>query len=354
MKTIINYSAFALFALACFGLSGTVTAAPPGNVSLGPQALQSNTTGTNDTALGFQALKSNTTGSFNTAAGAQTLLSNTTGADNTAMGFAAFGANGTGSENVAVGSHALQLNTTEDFNTAIGFLALAGGNGHANTATGFEALANIGFNVVNAGGENVANGASALFNNLSGWWNVAMGNAAGFNITGKSNIALGSFAGFSATSGDCNIYIGNEGVGGESNTIRIGHLQAPSPNSDASCTQTATYIAGIYGVTPAGLRPLPVCIDANGQLGTGCTPIIGSSSPGAPGSRSLRRQLASYEAQNTKLRDDFRKEQSTVQELKRQVAALTGMVKEQASQIQKVSAELETGNPAPQTVANNQ
>ena len=188
-----------------------------------------------------------------------------------------------------------------------------------------------------------------------------MGNAAGFNITGKSNIALGSFAGFSATGGDCNIYIGNEGVAGESHTIRIGDLQAPAPNSDASCTQTATYIAGIYGVTPGGLRPLPVCIDANGQLGTGCTPIIGSSSQGAPGSRSLRQQLARYEAQNTKLRDDFREEHRKVQALEvaaakqeKEIKALVATVKEQQSQIQKVSTQLELNRPARQTVLNNQ
>ena len=352
MKTIINYSAFALFALACFGLSGTVTAAPPGNVSLGPQALQSNTTGTNDTALGFQALKSNTTGSFNTATGSQALLSNTTGPDNTAVGYAALVGNGTGAENVAVGSHALQLNTTEDFNTAIGFLALASGNGHANTATGFEALGSIGLNVVAGGGENVANGASALFNNITGYYNVAMGSAAGFGITGNNNIAVGRQAGFNLTTGDNNIDIGNGGGPGESNKIRIG----------VQGTQDGTYIAGIYGVTPGGLRPLPVCIDANGQLGTGCTtPTFGALSPSAPGSRRLRGQLARYEAQNTKLQDDFREEHRKVQALEvaaakqeKEIKALVATVKEQQSQIQKVSAQLELQKSPPQTVVNNQ
>jgi hypothetical protein len=42
-----------------------------------------------------------------------------------------------------------------------------------------------------------------------------------------------------------------------------------------------------------------------------------------------------------------------VQELKKEVAALTATVKEQASQIQKVSAQLETSKPAPQTVLND-
>jgi hypothetical protein len=40
--------------------------------------------------------------------------------------------------------------------------------------------------------------------------------------------------------------------------------------------------------------------------------------------------------------------------LKKELAALTATVKEQAAQIQKVSAQLEVSKPAPQTVLNNQ
>jgi hypothetical protein len=47
-----------------------------------------------------------------------------------------------------------------------------------------------------------------------------------------------------------------------------------------------------------------------------------------------------------------RDEHSTVQELKNEVAALTATVKEQAAQIQKVSAQLEASKPAPQVVSN--
>jgi len=42
-----------------------------------------------------------------------------------------------------------------------------------------------------------------------------------------------------------------------------------------------------------------------------------------------------------------------VQELKTEIAALTTTVKEQASQIQKVSAQLEASKPAPRVVENN-
>jgi hypothetical protein len=61
-----------------------------------------------------------------------------------------------------------------------------------------------------------------------------------------------------------------------------------------------------------------------------------------------------YDAVNAMLLNEFLKQHSTVQELKKEVAALTATVKEQAAQIQKVSAQLEVRKPAPQTVLNNQ
>jgi hypothetical protein len=54
-----------------------------------------------------------------------------------------------------------------------------------------------------------------------------------------------------------------------------------------------------------------------------------------------------YEAVNAMLLNEFLKEHSEVQELKKQVAALT-------AGLQKVSAQLEVSKPAPQTVLNDQ
>ena len=76
------------------------------------------------------------------------------------------------------------------------------------------------------------------------------------NISGSDNIALGSFAGTNLTTGDDNIDIGNEGVAGEANTIRIG----------TQGTQTRTFIAGISG-TALG-SGMAVRVNANGRLGT--------------------------------------------------------------------------------------
>ena len=79
-----------------------------------------------------------------------------------------------------------------------------------------------------------------------------------------------------------------------------------------------------------------------------------------------------YEAVNAMLLNEFLKEHRTVQELKSTVASqeatiaqlkedfratvarLSERLEEQASQIQKVSAQLEVSKPMPQVVLNNQ
>jgi hypothetical protein len=61
-----------------------------------------------------------------------------------------------------------------------------------------------------------------------------------------------------------------------------------------------------------------------------------------------------YEMVNAMLLNEFLKEHRTVQELKKEIATLAATVKEQAAQIQKVSAQLEVNKTAPQTVLNNQ
>ena len=107
------------------------------------------------------------------------------------------------------------------------------------------------------GSANTANGVQALFKNKTGRNNTADGvQALGRNTIGNGNIALGFTAGLNLTTGSNNIDIGNGGVAGESNAIRMGTIG----------THTATYIAGISGATvPAGV---PVIIDTTGHLGT--------------------------------------------------------------------------------------
>jgi len=337
---------------------------PGGNTAEGQNALLSLTSGTYNTAVGFLGLQSNQTGSFNTAIGAGTLLANTS-ERNTATGAGALLSNTTGENNTASGAFALFTSTIGIFNTANGAFALL-----SNTT----------------GSENTANGYRALSGNATGVGNTAYGSQALVQTTGNNNIALGAHAGFNISTGSNNIHIGNVGAGNESGTIRIGDNN-----------QTKTFIAGINGVNQGS--PTAVFINTlTGQLGT--TPPSSSrrykteikpmdtaseavlalkpvtfhykSDPAGAGPQFglIGEEVAKvnpdlvvrddngeiytvrYDAVNAMLLNEFLKEHSTVQELKNEVAALTATVKEQAAQIQKVSAQLEASKSAPQMVNN--
>ena len=106
--------------------------------------------------------------------------------------------------------------------------------GNDNSGVGYFSLYNN-----DTGDSNSAVGSDTLLSNVSGDCNVAVGESALImNTTGSDNIAVGCGAGSQATTGNNNIYIGNIGVAGESNTIRIGD----------PAIQTKAFIAGI----PAG------------------------------------------------------------------------------------------------------
>lgn len=102
----------------------------------------------------------------------------------------------------------------------------------------------------------------------TGYQNVFLGYAAGSGVTtGSNNTMVGTFAGglSGPLTGSQNIYIG-EGINpplSEGNAIRIG----------VSGTQTAAYVAGVYGgATSSGL---PVFVDSTGHLGTGGGSVLG-------------------------------------------------------------------------------
>jgi hypothetical protein len=74
------------------------------------------------------------------------------------------------------------------------------------------------------------------------------------NTTGTNNISLGYQAGYNLTTGNNNIDIGNIGLAGDTNSIRIGKQG----------TQTQTYIGGISGAPVTGAA---VMVNASGRLG---------------------------------------------------------------------------------------
>ena len=207
------------------------------------------TNGYQNTAMGELALSANLTGLGNTANGCNALLNNTSGGGNVAIGDQALG-NSTDDNNlVAIGYQALQNDNAlyvespgpgtisgNGENTAIGYQALqVDTGGYANTAVGSRTL------TLNQNGYfSTAIGDNALKNNTSGYQNTAVGyNTLTESQTGNNNIALGCQAGQNLTGNESgNIDIGNSGVQGESDTIRIG-----TPG-----TQTATYLVGTVSV----------------------------------------------------------------------------------------------------------
>lgn len=303
--------------------------------------------GTANTGLGFEALFNDTNGKSNTATGSQALFSNTTGNDNTATGRRALASNTTGYNNTANGISALRSNTTAAYNIAIGDGALASNTvGNSNAAAGSTALYNN-----TTGNDNTANGDSALFFNTTGGLNTAIGDFALYrNTTGNGNIALGSGAGADLTTGDNNIDIGNYGTAAEANTIRIGGDTGSGP-------QTATFVAGIYGTIISD--GVPVVVNASGQLGVAAGVASMSSNASVSGdirsevgNSKLQKKVQEQAAAISQLRSAVIRQQLAAAKQRKQIDDLTATLNQQASQIQKVSTQVELSRPTPRWVEN--
>jgi len=268
------------------------------------------------------------------------------------------------------------------------YLPPDGGYPDLNTADGDRALFSLTTSLANT-----AIGYQALFSNTTGGFNTANGGTALYhNTTGSSNTATGVRALLNNTTGSNNIDIGHFGHAGESNTIRIG----------TSGTQTQTFIAGISGAAISGTI---VVVNGNGKLGVATSSerfketikrmdkasrAIHALKPvafyykkeldpdGVPQFGLVAEEVEKvnpalitrdadgkpytvrYEAVNAMLLNEFLKEHRKVQELEATVAqqqkgmeVLAAQLKEQAAQIQKVSAQLEVSKPAPQIVVND-
>lgn len=149
----------------------------------------------------------------------------------------------TGGHNSVLGAEALFSLTTGGGNTATGtasLYSLTTANG--NTSVGYNSLTNL----VGGNGFNTAVGTAALGSLTGGEYCIALGHLAGDSYT---------------TTEYGNITIGNAGLIGDVNTIRIG-TQGSSTDEQDTC-----YIAGITGVTVANAAYVTLNT-ATGQLGT--------------------------------------------------------------------------------------
>lgn len=191
----------------------------------------------------------NGTALFTGSGSTVTLSSSTAANNNTGWGTAALAALSGGGNNTAFGWHALNALVSGTNCTAVGMQALNNTTGSNNTAVGYQALS------VNVGGtSNVAMGYQALVS----------------TATGTNNIALGASAGSSFTlANSSNIAIGNIGVVGQSNTIRIG------TQGSGAGQQNVCYVAGVAAVSVSNLNV--VTIDTTtGQLGSQAAANVGT------------------------------------------------------------------------------
>jgi len=365
-------------ALGCLAFSAQMQAATdtpdpgsvgPTNTADGDSALPG-ATGFYNSAFGFLSLFSNGAASFNTGVGAGSLFSNVDAIENTAVGSGAlFSSNG--ASNTAVGAFALFSNTTGMNNVAVGLNTLLTNTiGAQNTAIGNNALINN-----TEGNINTALGGQTLVMNTTGSQNTAVGKATLINnTTGSSNTALGFNSGNNVVTA--------------SNVICIGN-----PGDEVSST---TWVGNVFGVTTVSGTTAPVIVSDTGQLGTvasserfkkdistmdRASEVILALRPvtfhyksdvkDTPQFGLIAEEVAKvnpslvlpdkegkpytvrYDAVNAMLLNEFLKEHRTVQEQQKEIDALKAELKEHASQIQKVSAQLQLSKPEPQTVQNN-
>ena len=336
---------------------------PGFNTAEGQNALFSLTTGAANTAVGWHSLFSNTASSFNTAAGAGTLLFNTSD-ENTAFGAAALLSNVTGFRNTAVGAAALLNNTGSVVD------APNGDPGSINTAVGHRALSSN-----TLGSANTAVGVSALVNSTTGNGNTAVGAGAGNLVTNANSvICIGS----SGANVNNSCFIGNiysnvqPIVGTDPDSVTItsagrlgrGNVSSRRYKHDIKLMDKAS--EALYALKPVTFR-YNQKYDATQTLAFGLIAeevaevypdLVGRNSGGEP--ESVR-----YEQINAMLLNEFLKEHQKVEQLKnefeatvaqqqKEIQALTGQLKEQAAQIQKVSAQIELSKSAQRTVLNNQ
>ena len=380
------------------------------NTAAGAAAMLLNGSGTQNCAYGTDALVYNgfgvTGANFNNGFGAFALFSNTDGYTNNAFGNHALFENVHGAGNTAVGDLALQNddsthNALGNINTGVGAQALlANTDGDSNNAVGYSALENL-----QDGVQNNVMGVFALVNNTGGSSNVAIGDSAFLNsVDGSFNTIIGWHAGSNSNiDGQDNIYIGAT-AGPAANAPENGSIRIGDTGFITGC-----WIAGISGATSS--NGSAVFVNAGGKLGTltssarfkddikamdKVSESIFALNPvtfrykkeidanGTPQFGLVAEQVAKvnpdlvindpngkpytvrYEAVNAMLLNEFLKEHRTVQDLKataekqqttialqeNQIKALTASLREQATQIQKVSAQLEMIKPAPQVVEN--
>ena len=266
---------------------------------------------------------------FNTAEGSNALFSLTTGMDNTAIGDSALFSNSTGSENTANGAGALSSNITGNGNTAVGESALL-----SNTA----------------GDSNTVIGVDALAENTTGSGNIALGFGAGGNITTASNViciaALGNnvadscFIGniFGATSsGGTAVFINSNGRLGTATSSRRFKEEIKPMDRTSEALFELKPVAFRYkkDIDPAGTPQLGLVAEDVEKVNPD---LVVRDKEGKP-------YTVRYDQVNAMLLNEFLKAHRKVQDLEATVARQQTQIEVLASGLEKLSAQIEFGNP---------
>jgi hypothetical protein len=372
------------------------------NTAVGPAALRNNTA-TGNTAIGSQALRENTTADSNTAIGLNALQASQTSFGNVAVGdlaltsFIGAGTNTTNGFNTAVGSLALNAETTGQENTAVGRRALEFlATGSNNTIIGWRA----GDNYTSDESSNIVIG--SMVTGTAGEDNtIRIGtNLPSHGITiSDSGLAVQAFTVGSGLTGGGIQYLAT--IFGQSVSIAQGFS---TTNGASSC-----FVGGIFNQTPVAGSHF-VLVGNNGKLADATLssrrfkrdiapmdkasegilalkPVTfhwKSDTTNEPEFGLIAEEVAKvnldwitrdekgevigvrYETIPVLLLNEFLKEHKKVEEQQASIADLkstvalqqkemqvfTAQLKEQAAQIQKVSAQLEASKPAPKVVAN--
>jgi trimeric autotransporter adhesin len=275
-----------------------------------------------NTAIGYQVLV-NSSGTHNTATGHSAMSSDTTGASNAAYGYNALASNLTGNGDTAVGYGALDAQMSGDFNIGIGLFA---GNG-----------------VITAG-------------------NVICIGASGADV--NDSCYIGNI--WTQPGGSQAVYVNSDGkLGAQVSSRRF--KEDIHPMEEASAT--------LYRLKPVSFRYKKE-IDRRGtqQLGLVAEEVAVVNPDLVIRDKEGKPYSVRYDQVNAMLLNEFFKEhqkveqqaremqneKATIVELKSTVAqqqkameTVTTQLKEQAAQIQKVSAQIEASKAALQVVNNN-
>ena len=378
-----------LLVLACIGLPPTVQAVSPapdggygnGNTAEGTDALLHLTTGIWNSAFGYRALYENVTGIRNTAMGYQALYNNNgllsvSGDDNVAIGAGALYGNTTGRNNIAIGSNALYYNTTGSNNILIGRLYGAPGFGHVTTDSGLTIIGNTYYaspSLVNIGGVMVDSHHDYRIPQVS----IKAVNSIGigaYSVVGDEQTGLVSIGGYNVTINSRLLYA----PAVYDNAIAGSPVVVNSQGQLGVATSSARFKDEIKPMdkdSEAILALKPVAFRYNKEVDATHIPQFGLLAEDVEKvnpdlvtrDRDGKPYTVRYDAVNAMLLNEFLKahrkmeeQEATIAHLKSTVARQENTATQQQKQIealtaglQKVSAQVEMGRPAPQTVLNS-